>query len=161
ASYPQETDIIHTRLDLRFDWENAYVIGQARIQAKPYFYNSSTTTLDANGFKINSVQLMKGDERLALKYVYDGKKLHIELDKTYAKDESYELLIDYIAMPNNLVVGTDIASAGDRGFYFINRDGSDPDKPRQIWTQGETECNSSWFPTINGPQEKMSQELHL
>jgi aminopeptidase N len=47
------------------------------------------------------------------------------------------------------------------GMYFINLDGKDKDKPKQIWTQGETECNSNWFPTINDTQEKMTQELNI
>ena len=34
------------------------------------------------------------------------------------------------------------------GLYFINADKSEPLKPQQIWTQGETESNSVWFPTI-------------
>ncbi|MEN8128448.1 MAG: hypothetical protein ABFR90_11705, partial [Planctomycetota bacterium] len=31
--------------------------------------------------------------------------------------------------------------------YFIDPDETDPDKPTQIWTQGETESSSCWFPT--------------
>jgi aminopeptidase N len=64
-------------------------------------------------------------------------------------------------MPNKLKIGEDISSSGDRGMYFINLDGKDKDKPKQIWTQGETECNSNWFPTINDTQEKMTQELNI
>jgi aminopeptidase N len=66
-----------------------------------------------------------------------------------------------VAMPNKLKIGEDISSSGDRGMYFINLDGKDKDKPKQIWTQGETECNSNWFPTINDTQEKMTQELNI
>ncbi len=161
GSYPKLTEIINTRLDLSFNWDSAFVIGQAAISAKPYFYTSNQIILDANGFKISDVSLIKSNEKQSLRYTYNGKKLIIELDKTYTKDQTYTLFIDYIAMPNKLKIGEDIASAGDRGFYFINRDGKEKDKPREIWTQGETECNSNWFPTINGPQEKMTQELNI
>ena len=64
-------------------------------------------------------------------------------------------------MPYKLKIGRDISSSSDRGLYFINADGRDKSKPREIWTQGETECNSTWFPTIDGPQEKMTQEIVL
>ncbi len=161
GSYTRLSDIINTRLDLSFKWDSAYVVGKATIQAKPYFYPSDQIILDANGFRINSVSLVGKDDRQPLRYTYDGKKLTVKLDKVYNKDQNYTVYIDYVAMPNKLKVGQDIASAGDRGFYFINKDGKEKGKPRQIWTQGETECNSNWFPTINDPQEKMTQEINI
>lgn len=161
GSYTRTIDIVNTRLDLKFNWDSAAVIGTATILAKPYFYPADHVILDANGFRINSVQMLSNDDRKILKYSYDGKKLHVSLDKSYTREQTFSLLIDYIAMPNKLVIGKDIASAGDRGLYFINRTGKDKDTPVQIWTQGETECNSSWFPTINDPQEKMSQDINL
>jgi aminopeptidase N len=137
------------------------VIGKATIFAKPYFYPSDQLVLNANGFRLNSVSLIKKDIKIPLRYIYDGKLLKISLDKSYTRDQNFTIFIDYVAMPNKLKIGEDIASAGDRGIYFINRDGKDKGKPRQIWTQGETECNSNWFPTINGTQEKMTQELNI
>ncbi len=32
--------------------------------------------------------------------------------------------------------------------------GEEKDKPTQIWTQGETEANSVWMPTIDKPNQK-------
>lgn len=161
GSYPKIYDIINTKLDLSFNWDSAYVYGRADIEARPYFYPSDQLVLDANGFRINSVKLAGKEDYKPLRYTYDGKKLSIKLDRSYTRDESYTVNIDYVAMPYKLKIGEDIASAGDRGIYFINRDGKDKEKPRQIWTQGETECNSNWFPTINGPQEKMTQEINI
>ena len=161
GSYPRLTDIIHTRLDLSFNWDSAYVYGKATIDAKPYFYPADNLVLDARGFRINSVSLKVKEDKTPLRYTYDGKKLTIQLGKTYSRDQKYTIFIDYVAMPNKLVIGEDISSSEDRGFYFINRDGKDKTKPREIWTQGETEANSSWFPTISGPQEKMTQELNI
>ena len=161
GSYPRLTDIEHTRLDLSFNWDSAYVIGKATIDAKPYFYPSDHAILDANGFRFNSVTLITKGEKKPLRYTYNGKKLDVQLDKIYTRDQKFTLFIDYVAMPEKLKVGEDIRSTGDRGIYFINKDGKDKVIPRQIWTQGETECNSNWFPTINGPQEKMTQEMNI
>ena len=161
GSYPRLTDIEHTRLDLSFNWDSAYVIGKATIDAKPYFYPSDHAILDANGFRFNSVTLVTKDEKKPLRYTYNGKKLDVQLDKIYTRDQKFTLFIDYVAMPEKLKVGEDISSTGDRGIYFINKDGKDKAIPRQIWTQGETECNSNWFPTINGPQVKMTQEMNI
>lgn len=161
GSYTRTTDIINTRLDLSFDWDSAYVHGKATILAKPYFYATDQLLLNANGFRINTVSLVNNYDKKPLRYSYDGKILSVILDKVYNRDQNYTVFIDYVAMPNKLKVGEDISSAGDRGIYFINKDGKDKNKPRQIWTQGETECNSNWFPTINDTQEKMTQELNI
>jgi len=161
GSYPKITDIIHTKLDVSFNWDSAFVYGKAYILAKPYFYPENKAIFNANGFKINEVSLINKEHRQLLKYTYDGKLLTIQLDKEYSRDEEFNLFIDYIAMPNKLTVGKDIASNDDRGFYFINANGKEKNKPTQLWSQGETECNSNWFPTINGPQEKMTQEISL
>ncbi|MBK9736070.1 MAG: hypothetical protein IPO92_14370 [Saprospiraceae bacterium] len=45
--------------------------------------------------------------------------------------------------------------------FFINPTGSDPDSPTQIWTQGETQNNSRWFPTFDSPNERFAQEIAL
>ena len=47
------------------------------------------------------------------------------------------------------------------GLFFINPDGKDKNKPRQIWTQGETEDNSCWFPTIDKPNQRMTEEIYM
>ena len=161
GSYTRKTDLINTRLDLSFDWDSAYVHGKAIIQAKPYFYATDQLLLNANGFRINNVSLVNSYDKKPLLYTYDGKILSITLDKVYNNDQNYTVFIDYVAMPNKLKIGEDISSSGDRGMYFINLDGKEKNKPKQIWTQGETECNSNWFPTINDTQEKMTQELNI
>ena len=45
--------------------------------------------------------------------------------------------------------------------YFINPTGEEKDKPTQIWTQGETEANSVWMPTIDKPNQKSTEEIYM
>ncbi|MXV13960.1 M1 family metallopeptidase [Hufsiella ginkgonis] len=168
GSYPRITDILHTKLDISFDWDSAFVIGRATIDARPYFYPQNQVVLAARGFRIKQVAMMKtvagspdGPQRYPLNYAYDGKAITIHLDKTYTRDQKFTLFIDYVAAPYTLKVGKEMSSTGDRGIYFVNRQGKEKDLPRQVWTQGETESNSSWFPTIVGPQEKMTQEISI
>ncbi|MFQ5447741.1 MAG: M1 family aminopeptidase, partial [Saprospiraceae bacterium] len=53
------------------------------------------------------------------------------------------------------------AITSDKGLFFINPKGEDAGKPQQIWTQGETENNSRWFPTIDKPNERCTDEIYL
>ncbi len=155
-------DLIHTKLDLRFDWEKKHVLGVATLQFKPWFYPQSQVEIDAVGFDIHSVKLLKGKNRsIAAQYMYDGKILKISLDSIYTKDRIFTLEIDYTAKPDENTIGGSAAITSDKGLYFINADGKDPAKPKQIWTQGETQANSKWFPTIDSPNEKMTQEISL
>ncbi len=160
GSYEKLTDIVHTNLSVAFNWDSAFVYGKAEITAKPYFYPSDELILDAKGFKINSIRLKQGNSYRDLEYSYSENKIKINLDRMYNRDEQYIVAIDYIAMPQKLKVGKDIFSPDDRGLYFINPKGKG-NKPQQIWTQGETENNSAWFPTIEDPAEKMTHHFNI
>ena len=161
---PSETrafDLLHTKLDVRFDWNKQHLNGKAELQLKPYFYPVKTLILDAKGFDLHAVALQNNGCLTALKYDYDGLELAIELDKNYSKNDSLKIYIEYTAKPNDLIVSGDNAIASGKGLYFIDPLNQDPEKPSQIWTQGETESSSCWFPTIDIPSEKMTQEISI
>jgi aminopeptidase N len=157
ASYTRLSDIIHTKLDISLNWDSCFVLGKANLKVRPYFYDTEELVLDAKGFQIKEVKV----NNKAAKYIYDGYKLNISLDKKYTKDENYEVYIDYISMPNKLKVKGSVAINSDKGFYFINPTGKNKNKPTQFWTQGETESNSCWFPTIESGNERFSQEISI
>lgn len=154
-----DNDIVHTKLDIRFDWSKKHVLGKAWITAKPYFYSTNSITLDAKGFDIHKITL--DGSSTPLKYTYTNDKLTIELGKSYNRTDKFTVFIDYTAKPDEAPVGGSAAITSDKGLYFINPDGSEPDKPKQIWTQGETESNSKWFPTFDKPNEKMTNEIYI
>lgn len=160
GSYNKTTDIIHTHLNISFNWDSAFAYGEAEILAQPYFYPSDSVVLDAKGFSIKGVQLKDSSVTKNLTYTYKENKLNIKLDKVYKAGEQFTLKVDYIAMPQKLKVGKDISSSDDRGMYFINPENRGR-KPQQIWTQGETENNSAWFPTIEDPAEKMTHQFNI
>ncbi|MCB9290372.1 MAG: alanyl aminopeptidase [Lewinellaceae bacterium] len=155
ASHQRKSDLLHTRLGLEFDWEKEQVLGKATLRLKPYFYPTETVTLDAKNFTFNQVSFE--GQTTPLKYEYDGEKLTVHLGRTFTKDEEYSLYIDYTATPS--ASGGSAAITSDRGLFFINPRGEVAGKPRQIWTQGETENNSRWFPTIDKPNERCTQEM--
>ncbi len=160
-SYTKYQDLIHTKLQVSFDWEKQWLYGKANLTLKPYFYPTDSLTLDAKGFQINKVALVNKNQQKDLKFSYDREKIRIQLDRTYKRDEQYEIFIDYIAKPEELNVEGSEAITDAKGLYFINPLGKDPNKPKQIWTQGETESSSCWFPTIDSPNERCTQEIFI
>lgn len=157
ASATRKHDLIHTKLELSFDWEKQYVNGKAELTLMPFFYATDLLVLDAKVFDIHSIT-MDGN---ILEYDYDLQKLSIKLGRSYTRDEKYTILIDYTAKPNEGPSGGSAAISSDKGLFFINPLGNNPNKPRQIWTQGETENSSRWFPTIDKPNERCSQEIYI
>ena len=59
ASFTRINDIIHTKLDVNFDWSKQYMYGKAAITVKPYFYPTSTLALDARGMELKEISLVK------------------------------------------------------------------------------------------------------
>ena len=159
-SHRRLNDLLHTKLELQFNWEKEHVLGKAYLEFTPYFYPQDTLVLDAKGFLIHEVALLVGDDKTPLNYRYDNLNLTIELDRQYTKGEKFWVFIDYTARPEEVEGFGSEAIQGEQGIYFINSDGSQ-DKPQQIWTQGETEFSSCWFPTIDAPNEKSTQEIYL
>jgi aminopeptidase N len=159
---PSETrkwDLLHTQLDVRFDWEKQYLYGKAELTLTPYFYSTDELILDAKGFDVNEVSLVQGNERTEIPFTYDGNFITASLPTTYTRTDTTTLFIEYTAKPNELEVEGGSAITDAKGLYFINPLGEEKGKPMQIWTQGEVEASSCWFPTIDAPNERTTQEI--
>jgi aminopeptidase N len=154
-------DLVHTKLDVNFDYSKSYMNGKVWITLKPHFYSTDSLTLDAKGMDIHKLAIVKGTSMKDLKYSYDGWQLRIILDKKYKGDEAYTVYIDYTAKPNEVDVKGSAAINDAKGLYFINPKGEEKDKPTQIWTQGETEATSVWCPTIDKPNQKTTDEIYM
>jgi aminopeptidase N len=155
ASRTVLTDLVHTKLEISFDWQKAWLYGKATITAKQHFFTSDSLFLDAQGMEIKSIQLKDKN----LNYSYSNDILRIQLDRAYTRDENYTIFIEYIAKPNDRKDEGGKAITSSKGLFFINPTGEKKDVMPQIWTQGETESNSVWFPTIDSPNAKSSQEM--
>jgi aminopeptidase N len=161
-SYTRRFNLIHTRLNIIPDWKKKEISGDVAIILRPHFYASDSITLNARGMQLREVSLLASNgKHLPLKFEYDSLLLNIKLDRVYSREESFTLFISYIARPDNLPDNGSAAIQSDKGFYIINADSINPEKPTQFWTQGETESNSAWFPTIEDPAQKMTQEIYI
>ena len=162
ASSPIINDIVSTKLDVRFDYSKSYLYGKAWITLSPHFYDTDSLTLDAKGMDIKKVAIVSGNGNQPLKYTYpDSLQLRIKLNKSYTSKDKYTVYIEYTAKPNEIKSKGSAAITDDKGLYFINPLGKDSSKPIQIWTQGETQSTSVWFPTIDKPDMKTKIEIAM
>ncbi|MGI8788646.1 MAG: M1 family aminopeptidase [Pyrinomonadaceae bacterium] len=156
----RDVDIKNVSIDLRFDWDKEQAFGNTIVTLAP-FEDLNKFSLDAAGMTINSVTLANGTE---LKFNYDGKKqndnLEITLDRIYKRGEDLLVKIDYRTNYVNKIDDTETAIGSfGRGLRFIKPTANEPNKPRQIWSQGETEFNRYWFPSYDSPNDFRTSEL--
>lgn len=161
AAATKTTELKHTKLKVNFDYQKEQMSGEEWLTASPYFYSSDSLILDAKGMLIHEVALDRNGFKTPLKYGYKDDLLKINLDKTYSRNQDYTVYIKYTARPNEVQQKGSAAITDAKGLYFINPQGKDQGKPTQIWTQGETESSSAWFPTIDKPNQKTTQEIFM
>lgn len=150
-------DITHTDVALDFNFAERTANGKAIITMHPYFYSSNHIVLDAKSMKINS--LLVNGKKNSMNYQNDS--LIIYLDRNYHRTESVTVEVGYTAMPYAKATSGGNAISDDKGLYFINTNNEIPNKPFQVWTQGETESNSFWVPTFDKPNERFTTSIQL
>ena len=150
-------DLVHTKLKVDFNFQKSQLNGEAWITLQPHFYPTNKVTLDAKSFEIKEVKV----NNVKYGFNYTDNELTIELGKVYKKGEQFEVYVKYIAKPEEITQKGSKSITDAKGLYFIDPKEEDPNKPTQIWTQGETESSSCWFPTIDSPNQKSSQEIYM
>lgn len=161
GSAKRDFDLLHTELDLAFDWQRQAVIGKARLKIVPYFYPQKELVLDAKDFEVGAIYLLESETQKKLNYRYNEKQLLIYLPELLTSKDTFEVEINYTAFPERNSGAGSEAITDNKGLYFIDPLDTVPNKPSLIWTQGETEHNSKWFPTIDKPNERFTQLFKL
>jgi aminopeptidase N len=148
-------DTRNITLNLRFNWDKEQAMGTATISFAPLTNNVRTVEFDAANMSFNSVKLAAGTP---LQYTADAphQKLRVTLDRAYKTTDVVTIVVDYSTNGVNKEQG--IGGFG-RGLTFIKPTPEDPKRPRQIWSQGETEYNHLWFPCYDHPNDFTTTEM--
>ena len=153
-------DLLNTNLELALDFENAKIEGLATLKLKPYYYSQDSLVLDAKALNIDYIKDADTKADLGYKISNDAMQVVIYLPKKYIQNEILNLSIKYNTGGSDVGERNDGPISGDAGFYFINTDLKRP-IARQFWTQGETESNSRWFPTLDAPNQKHTHTISV
>jgi aminopeptidase N len=154
----QKVNIPTCALYVNFNWEQHELLGTEIMEIKPYGIQPlDSLHLDAKSMEIYNVK----QDGLTCSFKSTKTTLEIQLPRSVSPGQSSFLSIQYKAMPDARVSGGSRAISSDKGLYFTNTNRKDVFKPTQIFTQGETESNSCWFPTIDKPNNKSIYTLHI
>lgn len=162
----------HTDLKITVNFEKHIISGTATLTLSPYFYIQDSLVLDAKKMDIfdvrfaqqNGAQNGPAPEKISWKYV-DSMHLVLKFKEKFTSNQKVKISIDYQANPERQVYGLGetqgTAITSNNGAYFINTEGKDPVSPIQMWTQGEPQANSCWFPTIDVPNQKHTHRIEV
>jgi aminopeptidase N len=152
---PHDFDQRNIKLDLRFDFAKAQAIGTETITLAPTVNNLKRVDLDAAFMVFESAKLAKGTPLI---FNYDDKKerLSINLDRAYKLAEEITIVIAYHTVK---VPPERFALIGGGGLNFILPRSDDPTRPKQAWTQGESEANHYWFACFDHPNDFVTTEI--
>src|SRR4029077_14979378 len=117
-------DLQHLRLDLTFDWDARSVEGTATNTLTPLLPGVDALVFNAAGLDVRKVRVNGAERPFTLDP--EAQTLTVKLDRAYGPQDSLEAAIDYSAHPQ-------------AGLYFVGPDAGYPKKPRQIYSQGESD----------------------
>ena len=134
----------HIFLDLVLDIPDRSFKGTCTTTIIPVRGGIDRLTMDAVDLAIESV-LVDG---VSQEFDYDGEQIEIYLQQP-ATTEAIKVEIAYsVDQPQ-------------RGLYFIQPTEDYPNKPTQVWTQGEDEDSRFWFPCFDYPGQLATSEIRV
>ena len=139
----RDYDLRHSKIALRFDLDQKKVLGEV-THSLSILRGSTKIAFDSVGLNIQSVTL----NRAPAKFETSADKLIIPLPATTRMGDKFDVAIRYEAKPA-------------KGIYFILPDKDYPDRPKQIWTQGESEDTRYYLPTYDYPNDRLTTETIL
>ncbi len=134
----------HIFLDLILDIPGQSFKGNCTTTITPVRPGIQQLRMDAVDLNIESV-LVNG---VSQQFDYDGAQIEIHLQQP-ATTATIKVAIAY---------GVDHPQ---RGLYFISPTADYPDKPTQVWTQGEDEDSRFWFPCLDYPGQLATSEIRV
>ena len=140
----RDYDLQHSKIALRFDLDQKKVLGEVTHTVSILRDGSTKIAFDSVGLTIQSVTLNKA----AAKFETSADKLIISLPSAAKAGDKFDVAIRYMGKPA-------------KGMYFILPDKDYPDRPKQIWTQGESEDTRYYLPTYDYPNDRLTTETIL
>src|SRR5271170_6986115 len=140
----RDYDLQHSKIVLRFDVSQKQVIGDVTHTLAILRDNTAKISFDSVGLTIHSVTV----DRAPAKFETTDTKLVVALPELAKTGQKFDIEIKYDGKPS-------------KGIYFILPDAGYPNRPIQIWTQGESEDTRFYLPTYDYPNDRLTTETIL
>jgi aminopeptidase N len=140
----KDYDLQHSKIALRFQPEQKKVLGEVTHSVTLLRDGLATIAFDSVGLQIETVRINKS----AAKFATTDSKLVVTLPNGAKAGAKFDVEIKYQGVPT-------------KGLYFILPDKDYPNRPLQVWTQGESEDTRYYLPTYDYPNDRLTTETIL
>ena len=136
-------DVEHMKVSIRLYQGSKRIRGEVEITFRPLQEALSEVSLDCAELEVKKVTHPDGKP---YRFRQEKHKLLIQCDPPLSDKGSETIRIHYEGAPR-------------KGLYFVEPDDAYPDKPRQIWSQGEPEETRYWIPCHDYPNDRATSEM--
>jgi aminopeptidase N len=140
----RDYDLQHSTIRLAFDTTQRKIFGDVTHRVAMLRESASRVVFDSVALHIESVTL---DDRPAL-YETTSTQLSVVLPSPARRGDSHTIEIKYEGSPR-------------AGLFFILPDKNYPNRPVEIWTQGEAEDTRHYLPTYDYPNDRLTTDTYL
>jgi len=136
-------DVLNYRLTLDVDLETKTLSGDMEITLVPIPPLFDVVRLDAAAMSVSRVKV----NGIQTNFSHNGDTLSVPLGKPFGPADTLTVTVTYSV------------TAPPKGLYFSGPDESDPEKPWQLYSQGESLENHYWIPCYDFPNDKATSEM--
>lgn len=138
----KDYDLQHISTSLRFDLEQRQIFGDTTQDLVALRAGVTEFGFDSAQLEIQSVTL----DGQPAKFATTDSKLNVTLPHAAKLGEKFQVAIHYTGQPK-------------RGIYFVLPDKNYPNRPAEIWTQGEAEDTHYYIPLYDYPNDRTTSEM--
>ena len=137
-------DVRHYAIDLVLHPERQSIEASCRVEFEPLGAGVDTIELDLEGLEVRSVRDAGGQQ---LAHRQEGDKLLVLFGAPLPAGSTTQVTVVYGGRPVD-------------GMWFSGV-GADGDSPSQVFTHGQADHNSGWFPCLDHPSDRATSELRV
>lgn len=140
----RDYDLQNARIALSFNLDQRKVMGEVTHTLAVLREGVTQLAFDSVALTITSVAV----SGKPAKYVTTATQLQVALDRPARTGDKFDVTIRYEGQPG-------------KGLYFVLPDKNYPDRPKQVWTQGESEDTRYYIPIYDYPNDRTTTEMIL
>ncbi len=138
----RDYDLQHVRTSLHFKLDERRILGETTQNLVALREGVTRFAFDSVALEIQSVTL----NGQPAKFDSASTKLFVPLPHATHTGEKFEITIRYTGQPK-------------RGIYFVLPDKNYPNRPAEVWTQGEAEDTRYYIPIYDYPNDRTTSEM--
>jgi aminopeptidase N len=140
----RDYDLRNVKTHLWFDIDQRKVRGETTQSLSMFRDDLTQIKFDSVDLNIQAVTLDGKDAKFSLA----DNKLVVQLARPSKRGEAHEVFIRYDGQPK-------------KGLYFVVPDKNYPNRPKEVWSQGEAEDTRYYIPIYDYPNDRTTSEMIL